>query len=104
MSRVETNQPLGTPVWIDLGVPDLEGALAFYGAAFGWEFEVGPPELGHDTLCRLDGRRVAAIMPNAEQGATDFWWQVYLATDDCDATVKRALAAGGEVVVAPDDG
>lgn len=46
MTHVTENQPTGTPTWIDLGVPDLDRALQFYGAAFGWEFEVGPPEAG----------------------------------------------------------
>ena len=43
MSFVTENPPDGTPTWIDLGIPDLERAMAFYGALFGWEFEVGPP-------------------------------------------------------------
>jgi len=42
MSYVTENQPDGTPTWIDLGVPDLERAMGFYGSLFGWEFEVGP--------------------------------------------------------------
>ena len=58
---VDTNQPLGTPTWIDLGVPDLDRALAFYGAVFGWDFDVGPEETGRYTMCLLRGRRVAAI-------------------------------------------
>ena len=42
MSHVATNQPEGTPTWIDLGIPDLDRAMRFYGALFGWDFEVGP--------------------------------------------------------------
>ena len=60
MSFVTENQPDGTPTWIDLGIPDLEGAMRFYGALFGWDFEVGPPESGRYTQCLLGGRRVAA--------------------------------------------
>ena len=59
MSVVTENQPDGTPTWIDLGIPDLERAMAFYGALFGWEFEVGPPEMMRYTQCLLGGRRVA---------------------------------------------
>ena len=58
---VDTNQPLGTPTWIDLGVPDLDRALEFYGAVFGWDFDVGPEEFGRYTTCLLRGRRVAAL-------------------------------------------
>lgn len=103
MSRIDTPQPLGTPTWIDLGIPDLDRAMEFYGAVFGWDFEVGPEEFGRYTMCRLDGRAVAAIMPNPEPTATDFWWQVYLATDDCEATAKRVTEAGGRLVQPPDD-
>ena len=44
MSHVTENQPLGTPTWIDLGIPDLDRAMDFYGALFGWTFDVGPEE------------------------------------------------------------
>jgi hypothetical protein len=55
-----TNQPDGTPTWIDLAIPDLERAMGFYGALFGWEFQVGVPETMHQTQCLLGGRRVGA--------------------------------------------
>lgn len=102
MSHVTENQPAGTPTWIDLGVPDLDRALEFYGAVFGWEFEVGPPEAMRYTVCRLDGRAVAGLA-QSDPSDTAFWWSVYLATDDCDATVRRITDAGGSVVVEPMD-
>ena len=88
MSFVTENQPDGTPTWIDLGIPDLERAMEFYGALFGWEFEVGPAETMRYTECRLDGRPVAALAENPDPEATAFWWNMYLATGDCDATVR----------------
>jgi uncharacterized protein len=103
MAYVEQNQPEGTPTWIDLGIPDLQQAMEFYGALFGWDFEVGPPETGQYTMCRLSGRAVAAITPNPDPDADSFWWNVYLATDDCDGTVERVRASGGEVVMEPMD-
>lgn len=103
MSHITQNQPEGTPISVDLGIPDLERAMQFYGALFGWEFEVGPAEYGHYTTALLDGRRVAALVPNLDPAATEFWWNVYLATDDVDATITRAQGAGGEVVGGPFD-
>jgi uncharacterized protein len=103
MSDVTGNQPDGTPTWIDLGVPDLELAKAFYGSVFGWEFETGPPGAGGSTTCRLRGRRVAALAPSPDPGAAGPWWNVYLAAGDCDATARRVSDAGGSVVVAPTD-
>ncbi len=103
MSAVTTNQPLGTPTWIDLGIPDLDRAMAFYGSVFGWEFDVGPEEYGRYTMCLLGGKKVAALMPNPDENATEFWWNVYLATDDLDATVARSAAAGGTLLMEPMD-
>ena len=101
MSYLTSVQPNGTPTWIDLGIPDLERAKEFYGAIFGWEFVSAGPEAGYYTTALLDGRRVAALAPN--EGETEFWWNVYLATDDCDATAKSVLEAGGTVAVEPMD-
>jgi uncharacterized protein len=103
MSFVTENQPDGTPTWIDLGIPDLDRAMAFYGALFGWEFEVGPPETMRYTQCLLGGRRVAALAENPDPNATEFWWNMYLATSDCDATARRVTDAGGSIVMAPMD-
>jgi uncharacterized protein len=99
---VDTNQPLGTPTWIDLAVPDLDRALAFYAAVFGWEFDVGPEEFGRYTMCFLRGRRVAAISEMRNPSTPPFW-NVYLATDDCDRTAERAREAGGELLMEPMD-
>jgi uncharacterized protein len=103
MTHVTENQPDGTPTWIDLGIPDLEGAMAFYRALFGWEFQVGPPEMMRYTQCLLDGRRVAALAENPDPEATEFWWNMYFATADCDATARRVTDAGGSLVMAPMD-
>jgi predicted enzyme related to lactoylglutathione lyase len=103
MSFVTANQPNGTPTWIDLGVPDVDRAMEFYRALFGWEFDVGPVETGHYTMCLLHGRPVAAITPHPDAVATEFWWNVYLATDDCDGTAKRIADSGGTLVQAPMD-
>ncbi len=103
MSYVTRNQPDGTPTWIDLGIPDLHRAMEFYRALFRWEYMVGPAMSGHYTMCLLHDRPVAAIMPNPEPDATDFWWNVYFATDDCDRTATRIADAGGTVLTAPMD-
>jgi predicted enzyme related to lactoylglutathione lyase len=103
MSLVTENQPDGTPTWIDLAIPDLERAMGFYGALFGWEFQVGVPETMHYTQCLLGGRRVAALAQNPDPAATAFWWNVYLATADCDVTAKRVTDTGGSIEMAPTD-
>ncbi|MGW9429587.1 VOC family protein [Streptomyces decoyicus] len=122
MSKVSTNQPLGTPTWIELAVPDLDRAKAFYRALFGWEYEERSAATGPFTLCLLRGRRVAALRPvtvtavDADvEGDADAdgvavavaegesWWHVHLATDDCDRTAKEIVVSGGTVLVPPAD-
>ena len=98
---ITETQPDGTPTWIDLGVPDLDRALDFYGALFGWQFDVGPAEYGRYTTAYVEGRRVAALAPNPD--ATRCWWNVHLATADCDATAAAVERAGGSVVDPPAD-
>ncbi|MFW3169773.1 VOC family protein [Geodermatophilus sp. CPCC 206100] len=100
MPDVDGNQPLGTPTWIDLAVPDLQPALDFYGAVFGWEFRIGPEEYGSYTTCLLRGRPVAAVFVDAERTPA---WDVYLATPDCDDTTARAREAGAAVLEEPTD-
>jgi uncharacterized protein len=99
---VDTNQPLGTPTWLDLGVPDLNRALEFYGAVFGWDFDVGPEEYGRYTTCLLRGRRVAALSAEHDP-AVGYFWNVNLATPDCDRTAERAREAGGTLLTEPTD-
>jgi uncharacterized protein len=93
MSEVNENQPLGTPTWLDLHVPDVDAAKEYYGRVFGWEFAEN--ELG--TTCLLKGLPVAGM----RQGTGG--WRVHIATDDCDATVKAVEAEGGTVVDTPHD-
>ncbi|MFJ2651458.1 VOC family protein [Streptomyces sp. NPDC087420] len=97
MSQVTQNQPLGTPTWIDLAVADLEGAKAFYGAVFGWDFTSG--DLGTDCLVR--GLPVAGLRQVADRADTSDSWTVHLATDNCDSTARRIADAGGKLIRAP---
>ncbi|MGX7828076.1 VOC family protein [Actinokineospora sp. 24-640] len=96
MSHVSANQPLGTPTWVDLGIPDLAGAQEFYHGLFGWEYE---DRAGY-SIALSDGRKAAGLSEHAE--GPDFWWNVYFATDDCAATATRVKEAGGQVVTEPD--
>jgi uncharacterized protein len=96
MSYVDSNQPLGTPTWIELDTPDVDQATAFYRALFGWDFEQVAADY---TKCRLDGRAVAGIVSAPDAAA--FQWNVYLATGDCDGTAKRVTEAGGTLLAAP---
>jgi predicted enzyme related to lactoylglutathione lyase len=102
MPEVKQHQP-GTPCWLDLMVPDVEKARAFYGALFGWDFQVGGPETGHYTLGLLGGRMAAGIGQIPPGAGFPAAWTVYFAVNDASATAESIKARGGQVMVGPMD-
>jgi predicted enzyme related to lactoylglutathione lyase len=110
-----------------LNTRDVEGARSFYGSVLGWETlampggaemwtlpgygdylegyhpdlrkqmaEAGAPERFEDV--------VATINPIADdQPDTPAHWSVTFATDDADATARKATELGGTVIVPPFD-
>lgn len=103
MSLVVVNQPEGTPTWIDRAVPDLDRAMAFYTAVFGWDYDVGPAESDRYTMGLVRGLPVAGLVPTTSEDAVAGGWNVYFAADDCDATAGRIVAAGGTLTLPPVD-
>ena len=96
-----TTRP-GAPNWIDLGVPDVEAAAAFYRRVFGWELRSAGPEAGGYGFFVSGGEVVGAIGPLTEEGASPSW-TVYFHTADADTTAQAVANAGGTVRMAPDD-
>lgn len=92
-----TSYEPGTPSWVDIGVPDMDAAVAFYGGLFGWEFDEGDPEAGGYRQARLRGQSVAGFGPQMNPGPP--MWTTYVATADADATEAAVVAAGGQVIV-----
>jgi predicted enzyme related to lactoylglutathione lyase len=92
----------GTPNWVDLGTPDLEGATRFYGDLLGWTFEDTGEVSGHYTICLRDGVPVAGIGPQFDTSVPSMW-STYLASDDVDRTAARITGAGGRVLMEPMD-
>jgi len=98
-----TNAVPGIPNWVDLATPDMEGAIRFYSALFGWTAYVSPqPEAGGYTLFRKGDKTVAGAGPLFNEGQPPAW-STYIATDDADAVTQRIEATGGQVLVAPFD-
>lgn len=94
--------PEGTPAWIDLMIPDRVAAQAFYGPLLGWDFAVGGPETGFYTMALKHGQPVAGLgEPMGNEATPPSAWTTYLAVDDISATVERARAAGGTVLLEP---
>lgn len=93
----------GTSTWLDLGVPDLEAAKAFYTGLFGWTFEDQGEDFHHYNLIRNNGALVGGLMDvsgmtDPQGGDIPSEWGVFLAVDDVDARLAKAEEAGGTVV------
>src|SRR6478735_4178772 len=94
----------GTPNWVDLTTPDVDGAKAFYEPLFGWTaVPAGPPEEtgGYENF-ESGGRRVAGVGPVMGEGQPTYW-ATYFATEDVDALTQRVKDAGGNVLFEPMD-
>ena len=90
----------GTPLWIDLGSPDLPGSARFYSELFGWQAEDQGEQMGHYTMFRQDGKSVAAVAPlMSPQQPTA--WSTYISTTNAEETAKKVTDAGGQVVSPP---
>jgi predicted enzyme related to lactoylglutathione lyase len=92
----------GTPSWVDVSVPDVPKAAAFYSSLFGWELQGGGPESGGYGMLTLGGKNVAGIGPIQMEGQPSAW-TTYVSIDNVDAAVERIKAAGGNVFVPPMD-
>jgi uncharacterized protein len=98
----DTAWPAGTPCWVDIAVPDMAKAKAFYGGLFGWEVQDGPPEAGGYAMATVGGQMVAGIGPKMSEEMPTAWI-TYIATDDADATAAKVKAAGGQMLMDPFD-
>lgn len=93
----------GTPSWVELQTPDLDGARAFYGQLFGWTAEVAdePEAMGYTNFLK-NGKRVAGAGPTQGDGFPPAW-TTYFATSDAAGVASRVGQAGGKVLMPPMD-
>jgi uncharacterized protein len=95
----------GVPCWVDTTQPDPAAGVAFYRDLFGWEFEdvmpAGSPRAYY--VARLRGGDVAAVVSPPEGGARSAVWNTYVWVQDADETTAKVRAAGGTVLMEPDE-
>ena len=101
MADVDRFQP-GEVSWIDLVTTDPSAARDFYGALFGWDFDIGPPETGRYTLCRVRGRAAAGMNGTPSERVAPAW-TTYFFGDDLAAAAQRLGELGGRVTQGPLD-
>jgi predicted enzyme related to lactoylglutathione lyase len=106
LPAIDTHTP-GTFCWTELATHDVDAALAFYGALFGWEPE--PGSLGDASgyvRCTLNSRPVAAIYVMSEQERSFHlppYWSSYVATEDVAALLDKVEELGGTSFEGPID-
>jgi predicted enzyme related to lactoylglutathione lyase len=90
---------------VDSTQPDPKAAVDFYGGLFGWEFYDVMPADGtiRYFVARLGGGDVAAVGSQPEGASGDAVWNTYVWVEDADETAAKVRAAGGTVVIEPDD-
>ncbi|HEV2427123.1 MAG TPA: VOC family protein, partial [Acidimicrobiales bacterium] len=102
MPTTDSHSP-GRPCWVDQSTETTEqrhGLMHFYSAIFGWTYDEGPEETGHYTIASNGSHAVLGL---GQQEGGDGEALTYFATDDIDASAKRAAELGGTVVFGPMD-
>jgi uncharacterized protein len=90
----------GTFCFPELSTRDMDGAKRFYGGLFGWTWLDVPSAAGGYSLMRVRGLDVAGLH-RSSQGQPS--WLCYVAVEDADRAVARAVELGGTQQVAPFD-
>jgi predicted enzyme related to lactoylglutathione lyase len=94
-----TSYAPGTPCWVDLGSPDLDAAIGFYGELLGWEVPELPTsaEMGGYRRAKLGGADVAGMMPLMQEGQPPAW-SSYVSVADAEATAAAVTENGGSEI------
>ncbi len=91
--------PHGVVCWNELNVRDLERAQSFYAKTLGWRFEPMPmPDMTYwiivSNAARVGG--MFEMKGEAFEGVPEHW-MTYIAVDDVDARLAKAVAAGARI-------
>lgn len=103
---MERTKP-GEFAWTDLTARDLDAQSAFYEALFGWtrtDVPMGPGSVYR--MFSIDGRTVCGasqMLPEMLSAGVPSSWNVYVAVDDVDAALKRAVELGATVAMPSTD-
>ena len=84
----------GAPYWIDLSTSDLDSAIDFYTALFGWRADRGEGDADHVDFT-LNGIPIAGAMQKELDADYPDAWTPYLLTPDAAATWAKVSEAGG---------
>ena len=100
-----TEEP-GALAWAELLTPEPQAAVGFFQQVFGHEVTEYPQDDGGTyTTLMVDGTEVAGIatVPAEAESTLTPGWQVYFGVSSVADAVTAAVAAGGVVLIEPDD-
>ncbi len=91
----------GTFYWNELMTRDIEGAKKFYADTMGWSFDAMP--MGGDTtywIAKMNDEPVGGIfdISGADYKDVPESWMSYIAVDNVDERVKKAIKAGAKLM------
>lgn len=89
----------GVVCWNELNVHDVARARQFYTQTLGWRFEAMPMPGMTYWIILSGGARVGGMFEmkgDAFEGAPEHWL-TYIAVDDIDARLHKAVAAGARI-------
>jgi len=87
--------------WNELLARDVEGAKKFYADTIGWSYDAMPmPGNGTYWVAKMGDEPVGGIfdISGKEFDGMPENWMSYLAVDDVDARVKKAVKAGAKLM------
>jgi uncharacterized protein len=91
--------------WNELMTRDVEKAKKFYADTIGWSFQDMPMPEGTYWIAMIEDEPVAGIFAigGPEYQGVNEMWMSYIAVDDVDARVRKAVQAGAKLMKGPFD-
>jgi uncharacterized protein len=95
----------GKVYWSELMTHDVAKAKAFYQATLGWSFEPMPMDGYTYWIIKTGADMVGGLFHMTDPALAKMpdQWATYIAVDDVDARLKKAVAAGAQVMREPFD-
>ncbi|MBK6917610.1 MAG: VOC family protein [Deltaproteobacteria bacterium] len=93
----------GQFVWREILTPNPDDSVRFYGEVLGWKTERAPMADGKTyTMFKLGEQPVGGCFELPAPGVPPHW-ALYVSTTDVEASVAKATAAGGKVIMGATD-
>jgi predicted enzyme related to lactoylglutathione lyase len=95
----------GSFCWNELRTQDVARAKKFYADTIGWTYDAMPADWGTYWIAKAGDKMAGGLVEMAGTDCKDMpeHWLPFLAVDDVDARLKKAVAGGASVIREPFD-